>query len=292
MSTTIIIPTCNAAKHLPSLLKRLESQTIGNCELIIVDSASEDETVDIAQSRQATVISIARSQFDHGGTRSLGARRAGGDTLVYLTQDCLPYNEYAIENIIKPFASDGRIAAAFGRQLPYPEASVFAEHLRLFNYPDVSRVSVLEDKNTRGIKTAFLSNSFAAYRKSVLEEIGYFKSPVVFGEDTHAGARILLKGYKIAYVADAMALHSHNYTIRQDFGRYFDMGVFHKTENWLLTEFGKPQREAFKYIASGISFLSKKRKLHLFPEFVLRVIAKYVGYKLGKLKGQKGRACH
>jgi len=288
MSTTIIIPTCNAAEHLPYLLEKLKSQTIGRCELIIVDSASEDETVEIALSHQVAVISIARSEFDHGATRSLGARQAKGDTLVYLTQDALPYNQYAIENIIKPLKCDRSVGAAFGRQLASPGASVLAEHLRLFNYPDTSRLTTLDDRDTCGIKTAFLSNSFAAYRKSVLEEIGYFKSGLVFGEDTHAGARILLKGYKIAYVAEAMALHSHNYTIGQDFRRYFNMGAFHKAENWLLKEFGKPEGQAFKYIMSGIRFLSKRRKLNLFPEFMLRIIAKYVGYKLGKLKEQKG----
>ncbi|GAG78083.1 unnamed protein product, partial [marine sediment metagenome] len=46
-----------------------------------------------------------------------------------MTQDALPYNEYAIENIVKPFTDDRKIGATFGRQLPYPEASVFAAHL-------------------------------------------------------------------------------------------------------------------------------------------------------------------
>lgn len=278
---TIIVPTYNAAKYLPSLLMRLESQTVKNYELIVVDSSSSDNTIDIAKSHQAKVITIPQSEFDHGGTRTFAAREVKGDILVYLTQDALPYNKYAIENITKPFANDGRIGATFGRQLPYPDASVFAEHLRLFNYPDVSYTRVLGDKKKYGIKTTFLSNSFAAYRASVLKEIGYFKSGLVFGEDTCAGAKILLKGYKIAYVAEAMVLHSHNYSIQQDFRRYFDMGIFHKTEGWLLKEFGKAEGEGLKYIKSEIKFLLRKRRFDLLPEFALRIIMKYSGYKLG-----------
>jgi glycosyltransferase involved in cell wall biosynthesis len=201
--------------------------------------------------------------------------------LVYLTQDALPYNEYAIENIIKPFTDDREIGATFGRQLPYPQASVFAEHLRLFNYPDTSYTRVLDDKKKYGIKTAFLSNSFAAYRKSALKEIGYFKSGLPFGEDACAGTKILLKGYKIAYVAEAMVLHSHNYTAWQDFRRYFDMGVFHRAENWLLKEFGKAEGEGIRYAKSEFRFLLRKRKFYLFPEFILRTLMKYLGYKLG-----------
>lgn len=279
---TIIVPTYNASKYLPSLLTRLESQTIKNYELIVVDSSSNDNTVDIAKSHQANIITIPQSEFDHGGTRTLAAMEAKGDILVYLTQDALPYNEYAIENIVKPFTDDRKIGATFGRQLPYPEASVFAEHLRLFNYPDTSYTRVLDDKKKYGIKTAFLSNSFAAYRKSALKEIGYFKSGLPFGEDACAGAKILLKGYKIAYVAEAMVLHSHNYNAWQDFRRYFDMGLFHRTENWLLREFGKAEGEAIKYAKSEFRFLLRKRKSYLFPEFILRTFMKYLGYKVGK----------
>jgi len=278
---TIIVPTYNASNYLPSLLTRLESQTFDDYELIVVDSSSEDDTIQIARSHQAEVITIPKQEFDHGGTRTLAARRAKGDIVLYLTQDALPYDEYAVENIVKPFATDEKIAAAFGRQLPYPQASVFAEHLRSFNYPDTSYTRVLDDKKKYGIKTAFLSNSFAAYRKSVLEEIGYFKSGLPFGEDACAGAKILLKGYKITYVAKAMVLHSHNYTVWQDLRRYFDMGVFHRTENWLLREFGKAEGEAIKYAKSEFRFLLRKRKSYLFPEFILRTFMKYLGYKLG-----------
>jgi rhamnosyltransferase len=278
---TIIVPTCNASKYLPSLLARLESQTVKNYEMMVVDSSSNDDTVDIAQSHRANVITIPQSEFDHGGTRTLAAMEAKGDILVYLTQDALPYNEYAVENIIRPFTDDGKVGAAFGRQLPYPGASVFAEHLRLFNYPDTSYTRVLDDKKNYGIKTTFLSNSFAAYRKSALKEIGYFKNGLPFGEDTCAAAKILLNGYKIAYVAEAMVLHSHNYTVWQDFKRYFVMGTFHRTENWLLKEFGKAEGEGIRYTKSEIKFLLKRRRFDLLPESALRLIMKYLGYKLG-----------
>ncbi len=100
---TIIVPTYNASEYLPSLLARIESQSIKNYELIVVDSSSNDNTIDIAQSHRANVITIPQPEFDHGGTRTLAAMEAKGDILVYLTQDALLYNEYAVENIIKPY---------------------------------------------------------------------------------------------------------------------------------------------------------------------------------------------
>lgn len=279
---SIIILTYNASKYLSDLLAILGSQTVKDYELLVVDSSSTDSTVDIAKSYNANIIIIQRSEFDHGATRTLAAEKAKGNIIVYLTQDALLYDEYAIENIIKPFSEDSQIAAVFGRQLPYPNASVFAQHLRLFNYSDTSYVHILSDREKYGIKTAFFSDSFSAYRKAALEEIGYFRNGLIFGEDTCAAADMLLKGQKIAYAADAKVFHSHNYTIGQDFRRYFDMGIFHKNQNWLVVEFGKPQGEAVKYIKSQMNFLWKQKKLDLFPEFIFRNAMKFLGYKLGK----------
>lgn len=39
-------------------------------------------------------------------------------------------------------------------------------------------------------------------------------------------ARMIQAGYKIAYCAEASVRHSHNYTPKQEFQRYFDTGYF------------------------------------------------------------------
>ena len=140
----------------------------------------------------------------------------------------------------------------------------------------------LADRNTYGIKTPFLSNSFAAYRKKALEEIGWFRGKLIMGEDTYAGARLLLAGYKIIYVADAMVFHSHDYTALQECKRYFDIGVFHESERWIIDEFGKAEGEGIRYMQSVFAFLRRRKKYYLIPEGVLRNTLKYIGYKLGQ----------
>jgi len=152
----------------------------------------------------------------------------------------------------------------------------------LFNYPETPYIRTLSDKGKYGIKTPFLSNSFAAYRRRALDEIMWFKEKLILGEDTYAGAKLLLAGYTIAYVPDAMVYHSHNYTVFQELQRYFDIGVFHKTEHWIIEEFGKAGGEGGRYIQSAFAFLIKNRKYCLMPEFVIRNILKYIGYTLGQ----------
>ena len=278
--TSIIIPTYNAEKQISYLCEALRSQTAPS-EIIVVDSSSSDRTAEIAESFGAKVFIVPTADFDHGGTRTLAGKAAKGDILVYMTQDVTPFDNYSIGNLLRPF-EDQSIAASFGRQLPYPDATAFGTHLRLFNYPDVSCIKSLEDRNTYGIKTAFLSNSFAAYRKTALEGIGWFQRKLIMGEDTCAGAKMLLAGYKIMYVADALVYHSHEYTVFQEFKRYFDIGVFHHSERWIIDEFGKAEGEGIRYMQSLFAFLRRRNKYYLIPEGVVRNALKYIGYKLGQ----------
>ena len=278
---SIIIPTYNAQKYLPTLLTSLYAQTLKDFELIIIDSTSEDDTCKIAKQYTDNVIIIPQNEFDHGGTRAKAAQMAQGDILVYLTQDVLLFDEFTLENIVKVF-KDEKVGAAYGRQLSYEDTNLFGKHLREFNYKDTSYVRDKSEIRQFGLKTAFLSDSFAAYRKSALESIGLFKNGLILGEDTYAGAKMILAGYKLVYTADAKVYHSHSYTVLEEFKRYFDIGVFHKCENWILKDFGKAEGEGLKYIKSEVNYLLRNGAWYLLPEFFVRNGMKYLGYKLGQ----------
>lgn len=282
---SVIIPTYKAESYLPKLLERLKDQTIKDFQLLIIDSSSNDKTVEIAKQYTDDIIIIPQSEFDHGGTRAKAAKMSTGDILVFLTQDALPYDENTIENIVKEFDNE-EVGAVCGRQLAYEETNIFGKHLRLFNYPDKYSIKGSEDIPKYGIKTTFLSDSFAAYRKTTLESIGWFKENLIFGEDAYAAAKMILSGKKVVYANEAKVYHSHSYTIIEDFKRYFDMGVFHSCESWLLEKFGKPEGEGSRYVKSELEFILENDKYFLIPEFFIRNAMKLLGYKLG-LKHRK-----
>lgn len=281
-SLSIIIPTYNGAQTLPELLAMLSVQTVPIQELIIVDSSSTDQTAAIVEEHGAELITIDKKEFDHGGTRSLAARRAQGEILVFFTQDAIPARKDALENLIKPFLEDKDISVCYGRQLPAFNANIFASHLRNFNYPPESAIRSLSDKKRFGLKTIFVSNSFSAYRRSVLAENGFFKNGLIFGEDTCTVGRILLSKKKIAYVAEACVYHSHNYSMEEEFQRYFDIGVLHSMEKWLLDTYGTAESRGMKFIRSEIFFLISERKFHLVPVSILRSFMKLIAYKAGR----------
>lgn len=280
MQITVIIPTYNAASYLKTLLEKLKKQTV-SFELIIIDSSSTDNTLDIARRYTENIISIPTHEFDHGGTRTKAAKTAHGDIIVFLTQDSLPTSNETIQSLVHIFDTP-LIAATYGRQLAHKETSLFGKHLRQFNYPKNSSTRTLNDTKKYGIKTAFLSDSFAAYRKSSLENIGWFKDGLIVGEDTYAGAKLIQKGYSIHYNATATVYHSHNYTLSEEFKRYFDIGVFHQKEHWILDTFGKAEGEGGKYIKSEFYYLFKQHAYHKIPEFFIRNGLKYIGYKFGQ----------
>ncbi|WP_319782284.1 glycosyltransferase family 2 protein [Oceanisphaera sp. IT1-181] len=285
MKLALIIPCYNAAAYLSTLLPVLAEwlgRNTADRELLFVDSSSKDGTADLLTAANlGRVLSVNSADFDHGGTRAWAVEQVSAEVVVLMTQDALPTSADAIDRLVAAFVNP-KVGAAFGRQLPYEQCHLFGKHLRYFNYTAQSYVRALSDSPRVGIKTAFLSNSFAAYRRSALLDIGNFKNGLILGEDSYAGGRLLLAGYELAYVAEAQVYHSHSYTIWQEFKRYFDIGVFHAMEPWLLTTFGKPEGEGLRYVKSEFDYLRKQAAWQLLPQFFVRNTMKWLGYKLGK----------
>lgn len=280
---SILIPTYNAGPSFKTLLQVLSRQELRLFDVVVVDSSSTDDTVSIAQSFGIRTHVISKREFDHGGTRTHMGQLAKGDVLVYLTQDALPVNEMTVPLLVSTLVSDERIGAAFGRQIPYSDATPFARHLRAFNYPAVSYTRTIEDCARYGMKTFFCSNSFAAYKRKALETAGWFKAGLLMGEDMHVCAKMLTHGFHIAYVAEAVVYHSHNYSAQQEFKRYFDLGAFFSKESWILEKYGTAHSEGLRFVQSEVSFLRKNGFARDIPVSLLRNAAKWVGYHLGRL---------
>ena len=226
-------------------------------------------------------------EFDHGGTRRWALEKAKvevGDSgiVVFATQDVSPVvGRGGVRSLVSALEAHEDVGAAYGRQLPRLEAKPFEAHARLFNYPEQSEIRSFQDRARLGIKACFFSDSFAAYRVKALEDVGGFPERAIVGEDVIVAAKLLKAGWKIAYVADACVYHSHDLTPTQEMRRYFDIGVFHARESWILREFGNPEGEGLRFLVSEVRYLWE-RAPWLIPESLLRAGLKYVGYRLGR----------
>lgn len=277
----VIIPTYNAGLKFKDVLEMLKVQSeLVIDEVMVVDSSSTDGTQELVKSYGYELIVIPKEEFGHGKTRKKAAEKAGNvDIVIFMTQDALPYDQYCIANICNYFDEDDNLAAVYGRQVPYPETDIFGTHARLFNYPEKSYIREFEDRKIFGIKTAFFSDTFGAYKKSVLEELGSFPD-VQFSEDTCMAGKMLVAGYKVGYCAEAKVYHSHTFTIWEEYKRYKEIGRFYREQSWLIDTFGKAEGEGLRFIKSQACFLYQNKKILKLPEFVLRNGLKYLGYKL------------
>ena len=281
-SIAVLIPTLNAGKAWLKFLENIQAQSVEIRKRIILDSGSSDETVALAKKYGFDILTIDKKDFDHGYARQILADAATDcEILIYLTQDSLLKDSNSIQNLVLSFDNPS-IGLAYGRQLPHKGAKTLETHARLFNYPNRSIVKQLSDKDKLGIKTASCSNSFAAYRKSALKDVGGFPKDTIFAEDVIVGGKMLIKGWKIAYVADSEVYHSHDYSTAEEFKRYFDIGVYHSTNQWLLDEFGKADGEGLKYLKSELKYVFSNNVL-VFPKMIASIGAKFLGYKLGMM---------
>lgn len=284
MRIACIIPTYNGKAELARLLDSLQTQT-ATFDTLIVDSSSTDGTQELARARVGDVTVIPSVEFNHGGTRQrMVDQNPAYDVFVFLTQDACLTDPDAVARIVEPFVAP-KVGAVCGRQLPHLDASPLAQHARFFNYPEGVQIKAMADAPKLGIKTAFMSNSFAAYRGEALREVGGFPVHVIFAEDMYVAAKMLLAGWKVAYAGYAQCRHSHNYTIAEEFERYFDMGVFHTREPWIRQQFGGAGGEGMRYVKSELKFLGWSR-FYLWPIAVLRNAVKLFGYKLGQQEAE------
>lgn len=279
-NVTCIVPTYNGGNDFLQLAESLKNQNI-KFNLLVVDSSSVDGTVELAGKYTNNVIVIPSCEFNHGGTRNLAASSVSdSDILIFLTQDACLSSHDSLLNLLHCF-DDPEVAAVCGRQLPHDNANPLAVHARMFNYPGYSEIKSSGDIPRLGIKTAFMSNSFAAYRASVFNELGGFPDNTILAEDMFLTAKMIQTGYKVYYCAEASVKHSHNYTPWEEFRRYFDTGVFHACEPWIQQEFGGAGGEGVRYIRSEFSYLLKNAPSWI-PRALITNACKLAGYKLGR----------
>ena len=267
LTVSVIIPTLNAEKELPVLLRSLEVQSYPITEIIIVDSSSDDQTVSIGMSY-------------HGKTRDLVFRKSIGNIVVFLTQDAVPADKKFLGNLITPLL-DPNVAVSVGRQLPKPSASKMEKLVRNFNYPAENNIRSKEDITHLGIKAFFSSNSCAAYRRDVYFHLGGFNESVRTNEDMFFAAKALQSGYCVAYTAEACVYHSHNFTLMQQYKRNYLQGYEIEKHRELLNGsalFG----EGYRFVKSISHDLIKNGDVVSFIQFGLDCCARFLGNRAGR----------
>lgn len=278
--TLTIIPTLNASSTLSNQLEHLKTQS-HKVDILVIDSSSKDDTVSIAKSKNVNILEINRLDFNHATTRNT-AQNHDADFYLFMTQDAQPVDNYLIENLIKPF-DDKEVVISYARQMPHKNVDATEKFARETNYPIASVIKSKDSLADLGIKTFFSSNSCAMYRASYFKKVAGFKEGLIMNEDMEFAARAVMEGKKVAYCADAKVWHSHVYSVTDIFKRYFDIGIFFKTNEWILREVGKyssTESIGIKQAKKELVYLLRNSPLSI-PKSIAFSLMKYVAYKMG-----------
>ena len=278
----VIIPAYHPGKEFATLIKRLEKQSVPIHRIIVMNT--EESMWNKEWEKLSDVMEIhhlAKSEFDHGGTRAQAAELSDADVMIFMTQDAMPADRELLAELLKALEQDENIAAAYARQLPNAECSFVERYTRAFTYPDRSVVKTKKDMDQYGIKTFFCSNVCAAYKKDIYQKQGGFVRRTIFNEDMIYAGGLIQAGYGIAYAAEAKVIHSHNYNCMQQFHRNFDLGVS-QAEHPEIFEGVPSEGEGMRLVKKTLSHLVRSGKIWLIPGFVMQCAGKYAGYLAGK----------
>jgi rhamnosyltransferase len=137
----------------------------------------------------------------------------------------------------------------------------------------------LGDVKLYGSYTFFCSDSWAAYSQMALDRVGGFEATLSH-EDYFTVAKILNNGGRIAYVAEAGVIHSHKYSLWQDFQRYFDAGYVRAVNPWVTKLVGPAENHGSRFFTSMLKRLAKEDP-KLIPYALIQTLTKWLGYRIG-----------
>jgi glycosyltransferase involved in cell wall biosynthesis len=229
-SVTVAIPVRDGGALLEGTLAALARQTVEH-ELLVCDSGSRDDSVEVALSSGARVVEIAPAEFSHGGTRNLLMGEARGERVALLSQDAQPADERWLEQLLSGFELGDGVGIVYGPYRPRASASAavrvelnrwFAS-LSLDGDPQVDRLAPhersLPAEKLIG-RRGFFTDANACIARAAWERVPFRE--VAYAEDRVLAIDMLRAGYAKAYVPGAAVLHSHDYTSAEELMRCFD----------------------------------------------------------------------
>jgi rhamnosyltransferase len=230
VKATIAILTYNGGESINQLLDSCLAQVVAlPFEILVIDSGSTDGTVAAVKRRDAVRLhEIPNSSFGHGRTRNLALELAGGDFVVFVTQDAIPASQHWLDELLRPFDLSDKVAAVFGKQVPHADCCPTVKrdvinHFRSFGADPFVTLQMDNPRLTSDAERdaiAFFSDVNSAVRRDALTTVPF--RDVQYAEDQALGRDLIAAGFIKAYAPLAAVVHSHSYPPRRYFARMYE----------------------------------------------------------------------
>ncbi len=221
-----VILNWNGKEYLYPCIQSVKRQTYPNIEIILVDNASADDSVEYIKNLLPDLRLIINQQnIGYGGGNNRGIREAEGRYIFVLNSDT-EIDEKCVEFLWRGMEGDQKIGVTTPKILLYDRRDTI-DAAGLTVYPDGLSIGrgrlEPQGKYNQSEEVFFGSGCASLYRKEMLEEIGLFDTDFfAYAEDTDLGWRARLAGWKAYYVPGAVVYHHHS----KKFGAYSSMKAF------------------------------------------------------------------
>ncbi|OGP91537.1 MAG: hypothetical protein A2157_08765 [Deltaproteobacteria bacterium RBG_16_47_11] len=217
---SVIILNWNGKEYLYPCIQSVKEQSYPNMEIIVVDNASTDSSVEyIHHLFHDLHLMINHENLGYGGGNNRGIQEAKGKYILILNNDA-EIEKDCVEWLWKCMESDKRIGMTTPKILIYDQKDTM-DAAGLVIYPDglsIGRGHLEPQAKYSEREEVFCGSGCASLlRREMLDEIGLFDEDFfAYAEDTDLGWRARLAGWKAYYVPEAVVHHHHS----KKFGTY------------------------------------------------------------------------
>lgn len=283
MKVDIICPLYKAENYIENLNKTLLMQKkvdIGKIRYVV--TKSNDNTSKILKKIGVDFKEIEPEDFSHSLTRENELRESNADIIVFITQDIIIKDDMWLYNLVNPIIN-GECEASYSRQIAKDNG--IEKYTRELNYPKQSRIFTKEDVETLGIKAFFSSDASSAIKRDIFIKLnGYDGKKIPTSEDMYITYKLIMNGYKVKYCSDSVIYHSHNYGIKENYKKYYDIGRFFKQNSYL-------NQYKVNKSGGGMAIYILKRALQdknigVLIKFIPNMASRFIGMQMGRANGK------
>lgn len=279
----IVCPIYKNIEQIKSLYRSILLQEDVKINKVVFPFTLSGEEVDeeirsFLKENKITYFEVEQKDFSHSLTREKAVREyCSGNVVIYVSQDVKLIDPKAFHNISSVINDE--VIYAFGKQIC--EYHSIERYIRKKNYPKKSYIVSTSDIEKMQLIAFYASDAFSCLsRKHFIELGGYNGHNVMMSEDMLYSKILLDAGYKKAYVAEAVVAHSHKYTIKQLYRRYYALGIFHE-QNKVFDQYktnDSGMKLAFYVLGQALIHFNIPVLFRWLPDMA----ARYLGMKKGR----------
>lgn len=235
---SVVILTFNRRESVLTLLGQLDALDADSLETIVVDNGSEDETAAAVSARFPAVRLVALAENRGVGARNRGLELARGEIVLTLDDDMVDLSNEDLDILRQGFADDEHLGSVC-LKVTWPGSD------RVRDW--VHRRPI--DEADQRFDTYEITEGAVAWRRSALEEVGYYREDFFIShEGLDLAFRLLEADWRIVYDGRVSVGHAHAGGGRKSWRRYY-----YDTRNlfWIAV-LHLPVRDAIPYLTRGL----------------------------------------